>query len=164
MCSPCVWVCEIWFCGWKQLWKEKENQCRNKGFSRFLKLHLFQIVCLSDLSALSTCFKKKLKKNQTIWFQTRKRSQRTSTGCELTPTSITCFLLDLSLDAHSTEPPLRSTVNSGLDWLPPNWRERERERREEKSQRRWTHCSHESASPHITVQVRETTLKLHLLP
>lgn len=30
-------------------------------------------------------------------------------------TSITCFLLDLSLEAHSTEPPLRSTVNSGLD-------------------------------------------------
>lgn len=29
-------------------------------------------------------------------------------------TSSTCFLLDLSLDAHSTEPPLRSTVNSGL--------------------------------------------------
>lgn len=38
-------------------------------------------------------------------------------------TSMTCFLLDLSLDAHSTEPPLRSTVNSGLDWLPPNWTE-----------------------------------------
>lgn len=36
------------------------------------------------------------------------------------PTSMTCFLLDLSLEAHSTEPPFRSTVNSGLDWLPPN--------------------------------------------
>ncbi len=39
---------------------------------------------------------------------------------QLTLTSMTCFLLDLSLDAHSTEPPRKSTVNSGLDWLPPN--------------------------------------------
>lgn len=33
----------------------------------------------------------------------------------LKATSMTCFLLDLSLEAHSTEPPFRSTVNSGLD-------------------------------------------------
>lgn len=36
-------------------------------------------------------------------------------------TSITCFLLDLSLEAHSTAPPRRSTVNSGFDWLLPNF-------------------------------------------
>lgn len=36
-------------------------------------------------------------------------------------TSITCFLLDLSLEAHSTDPPRRSTVNSGFDWLLPNF-------------------------------------------
>lgn len=36
-------------------------------------------------------------------------------------TSMTCFLLDLSLEAQSTAPPLRSTVNSGFDWLPPNF-------------------------------------------
>ncbi len=36
-------------------------------------------------------------------------------------TSMTCFLLDLSLEAHSTDPPRRSTVNSGFDWLLPNF-------------------------------------------
>lgn len=36
-------------------------------------------------------------------------------SCRRRLTSRTCFLLDLSLDAHSTAPPLRSTVNSGLD-------------------------------------------------
>lgn len=36
-------------------------------------------------------------------------------------TSMTCFLLDLSLEAQSTEPPRRSTVNSGFDWLLPNF-------------------------------------------
>lgn len=50
-------------------------------------------------------------------------------------TSMTCFLLDLSLEAHSTEPPLRSTVNSGLDWPPPNWTE---ERGNESNEGRWT--------------------------
>lgn len=36
-------------------------------------------------------------------------------------TSMTCFLLDLSLEAHSTDPPRRSMVNSGFDWLLPNF-------------------------------------------
>lgn len=36
-------------------------------------------------------------------------------------TSMTCFLLDFSLEAHSTEQPRRSTVNSGFDWLLPNF-------------------------------------------
>lgn len=51
-------------------------------------------------------------------------ARESTSGCERSVcTSMTCFLLDFSLEAHSTEPPRSSTVNSGLDWLPPNfWR------------------------------------------
>lgn len=45
----------------------------------------------------------------------------------LCSTSMTCFLLDFSLEAHSTEPPRRSTVNSGFDWLLPNFWEQQAE-------------------------------------
>lgn len=65
--------------------------------------------------------------------KTQMQIQTNNLSLSSVPTSMTCFLLDLSLDAHSTEPPLRSTVNSGLDWPPPNWTETGEESKEGRS-------------------------------
>lgn len=55
----------------------------------------------------------------------KKQELRVGSRSSGSSTSMTCFLLDLSLEAHSTVPPRRSTVNSGLDWLLPNFWNRE---------------------------------------
>lgn len=50
-----------------------------------------------------------------------KVTRKPDSSSAVSDTSMTCFLLDLSLEAQSTEPPRRSTVNSGFDWLLPNF-------------------------------------------
>jgi hypothetical protein len=64
--------------------------------------------------------------NESLFIQiTLKQNVTESKECELhfkkCITSNTFFLLDLSFDAISIIAPLRSTVNSGLDWLLPNF-------------------------------------------